>query len=282
MHKGTVSISDLSTARQNEFIQLTLDPEGDVRQFSIDHNIIKTQVDGFLSLIVYIKIELERHKLISNFESRDSDDLETIVQFFSGTKLGRRLEEALNSEDQSSEPLFYDWAELEQIKIENLTEVMDCQLTKVKSHLFKHISTVIDELKYDQPKIDLSPIQPSFLENITDIFYYIFNRDKYNYRVFDRKITRYKMKYFEDVEQEIKITMGDETWPIFLHAQASNIDFLKATYLLYETGFLAQTPPQILVPHIIHGLYIYSTKSKISGTLSILTAIDIVKTSCKK
>ena len=175
MHKGTVSISDLSTARQNEFIQLTLDPEGDVRQFSIDHNIIKAQVDGFLSLIVYIKIELERHKLISNFESRDSDDLETIVQFFSGTKLGRRLEEALNSENQSLEPLFYDWAELEPIKIENLTEVMDCPLTKVKAHLFKHISTVIDELKYDQQKIDLSPIQPSFLENITDIFYYIFN-----------------------------------------------------------------------------------------------------------
>ena len=90
------------------------------------------------------------------------------------------------------------------------------------------------------------------------------------------------MKYFEDVEQEIKVTMGDETWPLFLHAQASNIDFLKATYLLYETGFLAQTPPQSLVPHIIHGLYIYSTKSKNSGTLSILTAINIVKTSCKK
>jgi len=282
MHKGAVSICDLSTAQQNKIIKMTLDPEADIRQFTIDHNIIKKQIDGLWSLIVYVGMELERQKVISSFESRDTDDIDTIVQFFSETKLGERLRDALNFDNQSSEPLFYDWTELESIKIEILTEVMNCPLTKVKAHLFKHISTVMEELKHPQPKSDLSPIQPSFIEKIVDLFYFICNRKKYDFRILDRKITPYRIKYVQDVEQEIKITMGDETWPLFLHAQASDINFLKATYLLYETGFLAQIPPQGLVSHVVHGLYIYSTKSKSSGTLSILTAIDKVKTACRK
>jgi hypothetical protein len=117
----------------------------------------------------------------------------------------------------------------------------------------------------------------SIIDKLIDAVFYLFSREKYKFRTIERKIAPVKAKYFEAVEAELKSVMGDEVWPVYLHAQASDIDFLKSVCMLYETGFISHTSPATLVPHLVHGLFIYSTKSKPLGKLSILKAIDIVK-----
>lgn len=277
MHDGTVSISKLPTEKQNELIYLSLSPDGDSRQFAIDHNLKKTQVDGLWSLIVWVGLELETNGVISSFDARDDGNINSIVEFFNGTKLGVRLKSAIQKAEDDSTPSFYDWTELSPKKTELLADFIGYSLAETKQHLLKHLATTGHSEYYAQPEIDLSPIQPSFREKIGDAFFYIFNRKQFNRRIIDRKILPFRIKYFERIELEIKATVNEKIWLLFLESQSSDINFLKATHLLYEAGFLSQTPPQNLVPHILRGVRIFLTESKSSGALAMLAASKEIK-----
>jgi hypothetical protein len=116
----------------------------------------------------------------------------------------------------------------------------------------------------------------SIIDRVVDLFLYVFSREKYNYRIVERKMAPFKAKYYGAVEAELQRTMGPDTWPLFLHAQASDPTFLEAVSLLYEKGFMSRRQPASLVRYLVHGLFVYSTRSKPEGVLAIIRATKLI------
>ena len=133
LYVGRKSIGDLSVEEQDELIKAILSADGDFRKLVVQKEVKKSQAEGLSSLVVFTGVALEAAHQIENFEAADDEDIQKIVAFLSGTKLWLRLEESYPPFDFLEKKTDYDWAELETIRIELLTEAAGEPLYKVKS-----------------------------------------------------------------------------------------------------------------------------------------------------
>lgn len=157
LYVGRRSIGELSVQEQDELIKAILCPDGDFRKLVVHKDVKKSQVEGLSSLIVFAGVALEEARQIENFEAADDEDIQKIVAFFSGTKLWLRLEESYPPFNFLEKKTDYDWAELETIRMELLTEAAGEPLYKVKSKICEYLASApvfltsefIDRMSYD-------------------------------------------------------------------------------------------------------------------------------------
>ena len=138
LYVGRRSIGELTAPEQDELITSILASDGDFRKLAVRKEIKKSQAEGVWALIVFTGLALEEARRIKNFETRDDQDVQEIVAFFSGTKLWLRLEEAYPPFDFLEKKTDYDWSELEKIRIELLTEATGEPLYRVKSKICEY------------------------------------------------------------------------------------------------------------------------------------------------
>ncbi len=135
-HVGEVSVNDLSSNEQDEIIRLVLAPEGDLRAFVMKRDIIKAEVEGLWSVVIYVALLLERRGLIDDFDERSLTDIDKIIGVLQTTPLGVRLEAAfLGGHDDRSH---LDWASLQMFGRDSFFD--DCAtledgLTLIRKHL---------------------------------------------------------------------------------------------------------------------------------------------------
>jgi len=115
LYQGEVDIGSLPVELQDDLIKLTLDADGNFRDFVMKHNIKKSQAEGLWSLIVMLGTALERKGAINNFESRTYEDIQLIIEKLAEFALWQRLEEAYPPFDSFEKKTQYDWSELEKI-----------------------------------------------------------------------------------------------------------------------------------------------------------------------
>lgn len=106
-HEGSRSINDLFREEQNELIRVTLNPEGGMQDYVIQHDILKSEAQGLWIAILQIGLFLERRGLIEEFDDRLPHEIDLIVQKLDETPLGKRIREALAG--YGSEDAQFDW-----------------------------------------------------------------------------------------------------------------------------------------------------------------------------
>jgi hypothetical protein len=256
LHKGAVSISELPAEKQEVIIRQTFDPHDDVRDYCLKLDVRKSQIEGFRAVVICVGMTLEQLGM-ADMGNMTANDIQLIRNFLDGTNLGKRIEHTFVG--RTSPPPDYNWAELEGVSIGKLTECSDEAPSKVKAHLLKYIKG-----------------------EIIFLFLLVFNHSKYTFRVTDRKVAPYRMRYYACATRELQTVLGFDFYQAFLATQATDIQFLKTFYLFLDGGFHSSIPPEKLVPFVISAFLVYTTESKPKGMLQLLHSINKLKTSKRR
>lgn len=136
VHVGTVSINDLSRQDQDQTIRITFSPEGELHDFVMDRDILRSEAQGLWVAVVKVGLLLEDCGLIADFDERSPAEIERIIRVLEVTPLGVRLRETFHPE-QSSQSQF-NWRKLQRVGGEGFFD--ECEtLEDVTRLLQKHL-----------------------------------------------------------------------------------------------------------------------------------------------
>lgn len=125
MHRGSISMADLSREKQDELIRLMFEPEGDYQAFVTEHDVKHEQPDALWTIIVAMGCLLERRRVISDFTQRTDGDRDAIIATLVGSKLWLRLEEVFPPFDSYYRKEDYDWSEIETFSAKDAIAELD-------------------------------------------------------------------------------------------------------------------------------------------------------------